>query len=146
MCDKCGCGSTSLICPECGGQVVLINNRPVCLSCGASPSPGGDLPEQGGHHHHHHEHEHTHVEKATSDDLAKLRILLSHWIEHNEEHAERFREWAEKAREMGLEEVAQRIEEAVKHIATCNEALSEALKVLELRSPRSLTRAETGRR
>jgi len=129
MCDKCGCGHASLTCPECGGQVVLINNRPVCLSCGASL--GDDLPEQEGHHHHHHEHEHTHVEKATSDDLAKLCILLPHWIEHNEEHAERFREWAEKAREMGLEEVARRMEEAVERMGDCSAALVEALKALE---------------
>jgi len=69
--------------------------------------------------------------KQAGNELAKLRILLPHWIEHNEEHAERFREWAGKAREMGLEEVAQRIEEAVKHMATCNEALAAALKALE---------------
>jgi len=71
------------------------------------------------------------MEKAFSEDLTKLRILLPHWIEHNGEHAERFREWAEKAREMGLEEVAQRIEEAVERMAACNAALTEALKALE---------------
>jgi len=65
------------------------------------------------------------------DDLDKLRILLPHWIEHNEEHAESFREWAGKAREMGLEEVARRIEEAARHVAACNEALTAALEALE---------------
>jgi len=69
--------------------------------------------------------------KQAGNELAKLRILLPHWIEHNEEHAERFREWAGKAREMGLEEVARRIEEAVGHMAACNEALTAALKALE---------------
>ena len=59
-------------------------------------------------------HKHTHAAseheaKAVSDELAKLCILLPHWIEHNGEHAESFREWAGKAREMGLAEVAQRI-------------------------------------
>jgi len=73
-------------------------------------------------------HKHT---RTTPDNLAKLRILLPHWIEHNGEHAERFREWAEKAREMGLEEVAQQIEEAVERMGACNQALSAALKVLE---------------
>ena len=81
-------------------------------------------------------HKHTHAAseheaKAVSDELAKLCILLPHWIEHNGEHAESFREWAGKAREMGLAEVAQRIEEAVGHMAACNEALTAALKALE---------------
>ncbi len=86
------------------------------------------------HHHHDYEHTgHTHEEEkgATPDDLAKLRILLPHWIEHNDEHAESFRKWAGKARGIGLEAAARWIEEAVMHMATCNEALAEALKALE---------------
>ncbi|MBC8249655.1 MAG: hypothetical protein H8E90_08245 [Anaerolineales bacterium] len=42
------------------------------------------------------------------DDLAKLHILLPHWIEHNAAHAKSFREWAERARAFGLEAVAKR--------------------------------------
>ena len=30
------------------------------------------------------------------DDADKLRMLLPHWIEHNGEHAEEFRAWAER--------------------------------------------------
>ena len=30
-------------------------------------------------------------------DRDKLRVLLPHWIEHNTEHADEFRHWAEKA-------------------------------------------------
>jgi hypothetical protein len=30
-------------------------------------------------------------------DSEKLRVLIPHWIEHNGEHAEEFRVWAEKA-------------------------------------------------
>jgi hypothetical protein len=85
-------------------------------------------------HHHDYEHTgHTHEEEkgATPDDLAKLRILLPHWIEHNQDHAQGFRKWAEKAREMGLEGVAEQIEVAVERMAVCNEALAEALKALE---------------
>ena len=69
--------------------------------------------------------------KQAGNELAKLRILLPHWIEHNGEHAESFREWAGKARKIGLGEVAKRIEEAVGHMAACNEALTAALKALE---------------
>lgn len=30
-------------------------------------------------------------------DIAKLRVLLPHWIEHNAEHAAEFRGWIERA-------------------------------------------------
>ena len=86
------------------------------------------------HHHHHHEHaEHAHEEeaKAESDDLTKLRILLPHWIEHNEEHAASFQRWVAGARELGREETARRIEEAVERMAACNQALTAALEALE---------------
>lgn len=83
-----------------------------------------------------HIHKHTHAAseheaKAVPDDLAKLRILLPHWIEHNDEHAESFREWAGRARGMGLETVAKQIEVAVERMAACREALAAALKELE---------------
>ena len=65
------------------------------------------------------------------DDLAKLRILLPHWIEHNGEHAASFREWAERARELGLGAVAKQMEVAVERMAACNEALATALGELE---------------
>ncbi len=32
-----------------------------------------------------------------SEEIKKLRVLLPHWIEHNGEHADQFRQWAERA-------------------------------------------------
>lgn len=29
------------------------------------------------------------------NEVEKLRVLIPHWIEHNEEHASEFRHWAE---------------------------------------------------
>ena len=133
MCEECGCGlNTSLICPECGGRMVLINGQATCLSCGATPPLDTDPPEHEEHHHHHHHAGHVHEEtKAEPDDLTKLRILLPHWIEHNEEHAAGFRRWVAKARALGREKTAQRIEEAVERMAACNQALRDALEGLE---------------
>ncbi len=133
MCEECGCGlDTALVCPECGGRMVLVDGQATCLSCGASPSPDADPPEQEEHHHHHHA-GHTHGEeaKAVPDDLTKLRVLLPHWIEHNDEHAASFQRWVAGARELGREETAQRIEEAVERMAACNQALNAALEALE---------------
>ena len=31
------------------------------------------------------------------EGIDKLRVMLPHWIEHNGEHAEEFRDWAERA-------------------------------------------------
>jgi len=70
-------------------------------------------------------------DQTASDDLAKLRILLPHLIEHNDEHAASFREWAERARELGLEAVAKQREVAVERMAACGQALTAALKAME---------------
>jgi hypothetical protein len=71
-------------------------------------------------------------DQAAPDDLAKLRFLLSHWIEHNQEHAESFQYWAVRAREMGQDEAARQIEQAVERMAACNQALNAALQLLEV--------------
>jgi len=70
-------------------------------------------------------------DQTTSDDLAKLRILLPHWIEHNEEHAASLQEWAGRARELGLGAVAEQIEAAVQQMMACQEALAAALENLQ---------------
>ncbi len=31
------------------------------------------------------------------NEVDKLRVLIPHWIEHNEEHSGEFRRWAEEA-------------------------------------------------
>ena len=131
MCKECGCGlDTGLVCPECGGGMVRINDQPTCLSCGATPAPDADPPEHEEHHHHHAGHTHEEA-KAVLDDLAKLRILLPHWIEHNQDHAASFQRWVARARELGQNKAAQRIEEAVERMAACNQALTAALEALE---------------
>jgi len=108
--------------------MVLINRQATCLSCGASPLPDADPPEQEEHHHAGHTHEET---RAVPDDLTKLRILLPHWIEHNEEHARSFEHWVARARELGQEEAARRIEETVERMAASSQALAAALEALE---------------
>ncbi|HEY74485.1 MAG: hypothetical protein B6I35_10335 [Anaerolineaceae bacterium 4572_32.2] len=76
----------------------------------------------------HHHHDHTGSEHT---DLDKLRILLPHWIEHNDEHAASFEGWAEKARVLGQAKAAQQIEEVAERMAACNQSLAAALEALE---------------
>lgn len=83
--------------------------------------------------HHGHDHDHEHIEHsgaavAENKDEKTLNILLVHWVNHNESHEEGFREWAEKAREMGKEETAKNIEQAIEYLKKSNEMLLEAKK------------------
>lgn len=56
------------------------------------------------------------------DDREKLKHLLSHWQEHNKEHAETYRKWAHRMEETGergagkiLEHIADKTEELNVH-------------------------------
>jgi len=46
-----------------------------------------------------------------SDIQKRLHILLDYWIEHNREHEQEFRDWADKVTS-SLGEVAQQLQEA----------------------------------
>jgi hypothetical protein len=59
------------------------------------------------------------------NELDKLRVLIPHWIEHNEEHAHEFRQWAEQA---GVIEAD--ILLAAERMAHVNESLAQALEKL----------------
>jgi nickel/cobalt exporter len=65
------------------------------------------------------------------DDQAKLKILLSHWIEHNKEHAEEFTEWALKAKSVGKGEVHDHMMKAVQQMNGANKSLLAALERLK---------------
>jgi len=132
MCLDCGCGEqTALVCPECGGRVILIDEKPKCLSCGATPSLEEASAAHEHHHHHHTKHAHAHDEETSGerDDLeTKLGVLLPHWIEHNAEHAESFHTWAERARAVGAEHLTDHIEEAICKIEAANRDLEGAIE------------------
>ena len=66
-----------------------------------------------------------------SDERAKLRTLLNYWVEHNREHSEEFKEWADKAKAMGEVEVAGEILQAVQEMDKASGLLSQSLKRLE---------------
>ena len=60
----------------------------------------------------------------------RLEILLKHWIEHNKEHSEEFRSWAEKAKDFGdTTQVA--ILEAAQQMDKANASLFRALDSLK---------------
>jgi len=68
---------------------------------------------------------------VSSEEKAKLKTLMKYWIEHNEEHSQEFREYAEKARQMGEGRVAEEILQAVENMDRVTEILSKTLKRLQ---------------
>ena len=116
----------------------------------------GDAVETQGHTHTHlHEHTHTHDGQVhthvhshehdseanhehTAEELhdeeksmQTLKVLLAHWVEHNTSHMDSYRDWAEKARENGEEEAAERILRAISFIEESNRALAKASELME---------------
>lgn len=61
----------------------------------------------------------------------KLKILLNHWVEHNRQHAQEFREWAEKAKSLGQAEAHGDMMQAVQQMNKANEFLLSALERLK---------------
>ncbi len=66
------------------------------------------------------------------EEKEKLSLLLVYWIEHNKEHAQDFKRWAEKAREFDEigTEVYETITEAVEHMEEVNECLFKAFELI----------------
>ena len=58
-------------------------------------------------------------------EINKLRVLIPHWIEHNIEHADEFRDWAERAGDAAAD-----ILSAAEFMAQTNIALEAAIHKL----------------
>jgi len=61
------------------------------------------------------------------EEQERLKVMLEHWIRHNESHFEEYRRWAETAAQIGLHGVKERIERALEHIERANHIFAEAL-------------------
>jgi nickel/cobalt exporter len=64
------------------------------------------------------------------DDKTRLKALLSYWVEHNREHSQEFREWADRAGQMGEGAVAKDLMKAVGDMEKVTATLSGILKRL----------------
>jgi hypothetical protein len=59
------------------------------------------------------------------NEVDKLRVLIPHWIEHNDEHAEEFKRWAEQTDEASPDILA-----AAETMILVNNSLRSALEKL----------------
>jgi len=62
------------------------------------------------------------------DDIEKLKRLLHHWMEHNDEHARTYREWAEKTSSLGKKEVSDILDRLYRETKDLGGLFREALK------------------
>ena len=67
---------------------------------------------------------------GSMSDQEKLRTLLAYWIEHNLDHAQEFRRWAQRAEAFGSKEVASKLEAAAQEMTAVNDSLRTALDLL----------------
>jgi cobalt/nickel transport system ATP-binding protein len=76
------------------------------------------------------------IEKKEEDvskmtDIEKLKKLLEHWSEHNEEHAKTYLEWAEKAAAAGDEELSAVLEEIAENTKRMDGLFERAKRIVE---------------
>jgi hypothetical protein len=66
---------------------------------------------------------------AMDDIQEKLHVLLDYWIEHNSEHEQEFRDWADKVGSLSTE-IAQQLREAAAKMAAASNELMKAKQAL----------------
>ena len=68
---------------------------------------------------------------TNQDDLERLKSLLSYGIDHNDEHEDEIKEWAELARNLGYDDAGKILEEASDKLAEVTDQLGNALEKLK---------------
>ena len=67
---------------------------------------------------------------SVTTDLDKLRILLSHWVEHNLEHSKEFLEWVKRIEGLASKDVVLHLRSAGEEMDKVTDHLREALRHL----------------
>jgi rubrerythrin len=89
------------------------------------------------HHHddHHHEghghHTHSHDQQSSLTFQEKMIKLLEHWIKHNQDHANTYTDWAAKAEDEKMVDVANLLKEAATMNQDINIKFEAALKQIK---------------
>jgi hypothetical protein len=65
----------------------------------------------------------------------KLLRIVEFWLHHNEEHAQSYRDWADRARKMGFEEVGHILEVLAGEALLSNRNLERVLSLLKDNQP-----------
>ncbi|MCK9417757.1 MAG: energy-coupling factor ABC transporter ATP-binding protein [Nitrospirae bacterium] len=90
-------------------------------------SNGGAMHDSHKHHTHRPGQDH---DPGETETLRKLQLMIEHWIEHGDSHAENYTEWAAKASEAGEEEVSREIHLAIDDSEAVKKHLKRAKAIL----------------
>ena len=90
-------------------------------------------------HKHEHSHGHSHAEDQEPDQPSpgtlsfeeKMIKLLEHWIRHNDDHADSYRDWAEKARAHGMSDAGEHLAEVAEMTGRITGKFEEILKTIK---------------
>lgn len=77
--------------------------------------------------HHHHEHD---IKSPLSFD-EKMIKLLEHWINHNDDHAQTYRDWAQKAKEKNKIKAALMLEDAAEMTLAITKKFESAIQLID---------------
>ncbi len=66
-----------------------------------------------------------------NETIKKLNVLLTHWLDHNREHAAEYDKWALQAKAEGCIEVSHALKEASDVILKTNEKLLKTWEILK---------------
>lgn len=77
--------------------------------------------------HHHHDHE---MQSSLSFD-EKMIKLLEHWIKHNDDHVQTYRDWAQKAKEKKKIKSALMLEDAAEMTLSISKKFELAIKFID---------------
>jgi hypothetical protein len=77
---------------------------------------------------HHHQHDHE-IQSTLSFD-EKMIKLLEHWIKHNGDHAETYRDWAQKAKEKNMRKASLLLEDAAEMTLMISKKFEEAAALI----------------
>ena len=78
-----------------------------------------------------HDHHHHHDVKSDLTFEDKLIKLLEHWLKHNADHADTYREWAERARTHNLSQVAGLLDQVSAMSVGLDDKFKEALALMK---------------
>jgi hypothetical protein len=81
------------------------------------------------HKHDHHEHDHHHSESLSFEE--KMSKLLEHWLKHNSDHVQTYREWGQKAKDAGLTDMAAILEDIAAASSALNQKFEAASSLLK---------------
>jgi hypothetical protein len=76
----------------------------------------------------HHSHNHEIQSTLTFDE--KMIKLLEHWIKHNDDHAETYRDWAQKAKAKNMGKASSLLEDAAEMTLKISKKFEEAAALI----------------